>query len=137
MALTADRDTQRKDGNVESYPMGAVKIYKGDLVMINSSGYAIPGADTASCVFVGVAREQVDNSAGAAGDKNIEVWRKGAFLFAIAAATIASVGLVVYCEDGGGTVGLVGTTSNDIPCGKISQYEDATHVWVDIDREIS
>jgi len=137
MALSADRDTKRKDGSLGSFPVAVSKIYAGDIVMLNSSGYAIPGADTASCMFAGVATEQVDNSAGSAGDKRITVHRKGCFLFAIAAAAITDIGKAVYVEDGGGTVGLVGTTDNDIPCGKISEYEDATHVWVDIDKEIS
>jgi len=133
-ALSADRNTKFAEPTVESYPVAAsTKIYKGSLVMINSSGYAIPGADTASCVFVGVAQEQIDNSSGSNGDKRVTVKRVGCFEFAYGGtAAITDVGTAVYLVDDQ-TVNAAGSTSNDIKCGVISQV-DATNnlVWVDI-----
>ncbi len=61
--------------------MAAVKIPKGALVNINSSGYATNATDAASETFAGVAYETVDNSAGNAGDLSIRVQTTGTFVF--------------------------------------------------------
>lgn len=136
MALSARRPIRKRltgTGATREYPVAAATtIYEGDLVMLNSSGYAIPGADTASCVFVGVAKETVINS-GSAGAKNVEVYIDGDFSFE-KSGTInqASVGagstLYLY---GDATVALAATTSNDIPCGKLVGL-DGSDVWVAI-----
>ena len=57
MALTADRETARKDGVLIAVPMhkDPQTIYKGSLVMLDANGIAISGADTTGCQFAGVA----------------------------------------------------------------------------------
>ncbi len=48
---------------------------------INSSGYVTPMTHaTASLKFIGVANETVDNSAGSAGDKSVNVTKSGSFV---------------------------------------------------------
>jgi len=132
-ALTEDRNTQRKDGELIPLPVVADDcIYGGSLVAVNADGYLNPGSDTAGLIFAGVADARADNTGGAAGDITCNVRRRGCYLFAIAAATQANVGDVVYLVDDQ-TVGLAATTTNDIACGKIVEYYSATKVWVDIE----
>lgn len=76
-AATANRVTEFKDlqnAVYSSYLVAAsTTIYQGTLVMLNTSGYLVPAADTASCKVVGWADEKIDNSAGSAGDKSCRV----------------------------------------------------------------
>ena len=58
-ATTTDRDTKRSDGKLKAIKLAAVKVPKGVLVCINTSGYATNGADTANYLFAGVSYEQL------------------------------------------------------------------------------
>ncbi len=133
-ALSADRETASKDERVKSFPTAiATAIYKGSLVMLNSGGYLIPGADTSGCKSAGVAREKVAVAESVAnGTKWLKVDRKGVYLFAFfGTATQAQVGNLMYIYDDQ-TVAAVGSTTNDIVCGKMVEYVSASAVWVDI-----
>lgn len=102
MALAADRNTIMKDGELLSLPMAAVKIFAGALVAINSAGYATKGQAAVGMTYLGRAEEQVDNSTGSAGDKNILVRRGKAFKWknsGTSAITQADVGRICYIED--------------------------------------
>jgi hypothetical protein len=80
-ALTTSYESFEKPGLVISYKVSNVKIYKGALVGLNSSGFLVPMAHgTASLKLAGVANETVDNSAGAAGDKSVNVTKSGSFV---------------------------------------------------------
>ena len=132
-ALSADRNTLYADPRIEAYPVAtATTIYKGALVMLSATGYAIPGADTTGCTFVGVAQEQVVN-AGADGAKYVKVARLGCYRFGYGGtAAITDVGTMVYLVDDQ-TVNVAGSTTNDIPCGKITQVNTTANVvWIDI-----
>jgi len=126
-ALTADKKqiTQGTPLNCIGYKMtNAVTIYKGSLVSVNSSGYALASADTASTVVVGVAVEQVVNS-GAAGAKTIQVETNGIFTF-VAGTGIGQddVGQLCYVSDDQ-TVTNAATATNDIPVGRVVSYDSA------------
>jgi hypothetical protein len=102
MPLTADRNTTRLEGDLKSVDMAAVKIFAGALVMRNASGYATKGATALGAHGIGRADEQIDNSAGNAGDKKIKV-REGTFRFDNSSSadqiTIADIGKVCYVVD--------------------------------------
>ncbi|MEQ1823164.1 MAG: hypothetical protein ABL949_11685 [Fimbriimonadaceae bacterium] len=86
MALTQPYENFEKPGIVVGYKLSNVKVYKGALLAVNSSGYAIPLTHaTASLKFIGIANETIDNSAGNAGDKSINVTKSGSFVFKAAA----------------------------------------------------
>src|SRR5690349_19645246 len=51
---------------------GTTKIYKGSVIAKNASGYLVPAADTVGLRVVGVAQEQIDNTAGADGALKIK-----------------------------------------------------------------
>lgn len=132
-ALTAARKTTTKLGLEQSYKLGAVKVYKGGAVMVNTgTGYAHPGADTASCVFVGIAQSDVDNSAGSAGAKSVVCEVPAICSFACASADQTWVGTKVYISDDQ-TVALAGTTSNDVLVGRVVELVSATEVLVALD----
>lgn len=133
-ALAADRNTKSRNvGNSLSHPVAATTvIYGGSLVMRNAAGNAIPGADTASCQFAGVAKDQADNNPGAAGDTYAQCWTQGEFKFVNGDTwTIADVGTVGYISDDQ-TVAKVGTTTNDVAIGPCIDV-DSDGVWFRID----
>ncbi len=133
-ALTKDRDTVRKEGAYASYPVeGGAVIYAGSMVCIGADGYAIPASDTAGLKFIGVSRQYVDNSAGASGSVQVEVWRRGCFNLAASGITLSNAGDPVYVLDNQ-TVGLTAASTNHVACGKVSEYDTASTVYVDISR---
>lgn len=131
-ALTIDRITQKKERGVKSYPVAASKIYAGSLVAINSAGYAVPASDTASLKVVGVALEQVDNSAGAAGDKSIKVEAPIVARFNATSITQAMVGQVVYVVDDNTFDDALGT--NGIKAGRLVEFISTTEGWIEIEE---
>jgi len=68
MALSADATREIYTAPRYEYPvLAATTIYNGALVCIDSTGYAIPAALTASNKVVGLARAKADNASGADG----------------------------------------------------------------------
>jgi hypothetical protein len=131
-ALTENRYTKHRDGLVTAHPLKAgAKIFKGGLVCADSTGYAVPGADTLNYTFVGVALESADNTGGADGAATVRVQTSGVFSFAKSGAvTIADVGAALYIMDDQ-TVALAAGATNDIACGKLEGL-DGGDVWVRI-----
>lgn len=124
--------TDRQDGLVLAFKMGAEAIYEGALVAINADGYAVNAGDDASAVVVGVADESVDNSAGAAGDLDIEVRRTGVFSFVAGwSAAQADVNTLVYASDNQ-TVDLAANLTNDVLVGRVVEVVSSSKVRVDI-----
>jgi hypothetical protein len=134
-ALTADRNTPRKGGDLINLPVaGAKKIYSGALVARDAGGCATPGATATTLLGVGRAEAQADNSSGADGALSLDV-RKGVFRFANSSgadeATRADIGADCYIVDdqtvaktsGGGTRSVAGKIFDVDPDG----------VWVKFD----
>ncbi len=92
-ALTKPYESYERPGLVVSYRLSNVRIWKGSLVGVNASGHLVPMAHgTASLKFVGVANETIDNSAGSAGDRSVNVTKAGSFVFSPAAGFTPGVG---------------------------------------------
>jgi hypothetical protein len=131
-ALTKDRATPYRDGIEIEFPVAAnIKIYAGSLVCANTSGYALPAADTAGLRFLGVALEQADNTGGANGAKSVRLRRSGAFEFDAASITQAMVGTAMYVVDDH-TIDDAAGPVNDIRIGILVKYVADTKGWVDI-----
>ncbi|EAU53533.1 hypothetical protein [Mariprofundus ferrooxydans] len=121
MALTADRNTPMRDGDLIEPPVATgVAIKSGSLVAANATGFATPGAAATTLTYLGRAEEAVDNTLGADGAVTVKVRRKKAFKFANSATdavTQASLGKACYIEDdqtvaatnGTGTLSAAGT----------------------------
>jgi hypothetical protein len=133
-ALTRDRATPYREGIEVEYPVAAnTKIFAGSLVCVNSTGYAVPAADTSGYRFVGVAMEQVDNSDGTDGGKVVRLRRTGVFEFDAGSITQAMVGTSMYATDDHTFDDAAGPT-NDIKVGQLVKYVSATRGWIDIAR---
>jgi len=131
-ALTKDRATPYRDGIEIDFPVAAnIKIYAGSLVCANTTGYAVPAADTAGLKFAGVALEQADNTGGANGAKTVRLRRSGVFEFDAASITQAMVGTAMYIVDDHTMDDATGPT-NDIRIGILVKYVADTIGWVDI-----
>jgi hypothetical protein len=133
-ALTKDvLKTHRQRPDRYSIPVKAsTTIYKGGLVAVDATGYAIPGADTAALVIMGVADSAGnDNSSGASGAINVQVEFGKVVRFVASAATQAWVGQPALVVDDQ-TVAIAGTV-NAIKVGKVLQVDSATSVWVYVD----
>lgn len=132
MALTADRNTPMKDGELVPVPMSAAKIYAGSLVVANASGYAAKGSVATTLTYLGRAEESVDNSAGNAGDKTIMVRRGKAFKWKNSGSdpvTQASLGKTCYIVDDE-TVAATNGTNTRSAAGIVVQL-DSDGVWVE------
>lgn len=133
-ALTAGRNTHRRDGDILSLPVAAaVKIFEGSLVARDGSGDARPGRTATTDKGVGRAEALADNTSGAAGAITVQI-RKGIFKFANSAAgdLIANVDIGNDCfivDDQ--TVAKTNGTSTRSVAGKVFAV-DTDGVWVDM-----
>ena len=119
--LAADTPRDIVVGEHNHVPVIAADIiYEGAAVGDNGAGYARPlaGGDR----FLGFAREQADNSAGAAGDINVEVLRKGAVVLSVTGAVITDVGQPVYASDDN-AFSFIKTSGSYI--GRVKRYVSA------------
>jgi hypothetical protein len=134
--ITANRDTLAKEiTHLDWLPAAAgAKFYKGGIVVANAAGYAVPALTATTVKAAGRSEREVDNTAGAAGDKKVEV-RHGIFLYDNSAAgdaiTIADRYALCYLVDDH-TVAKTDGTGTRSKAGKIVNVE-AAGVWVHID----
>lgn len=130
-ALAKDRATSYREGIEVEFPVAAsTKIYAGSLVCVNSSGYAVPAADTSGYKFVGVSMAQADNSSGANGDINVRVRRSGVFEFNASSIAQANLLADMYIVDD--QTFDESNPGNGIKCGKLVKYVSATKGWIEI-----
>ena len=130
MALTEDVLRTHKIFDTTVIPVKeTTTIYKGSLVGVDATGYAIVMADTAGIRFAGVAIYGVDNSGGSSGDLNVTVDNLKVQKITCSGASQAWVGSMMYAVDDD-TVALIATTTEDIIVGVCVGYISATQVWV-------
>lgn len=125
-ALAEDKKTEYREGvELDFLVKSGSQIYAGALVMVDADGLLIPGADTASCTFAGLAMENVLGD----GTLRCRVRTTGAVKVVTSGLTQAAVGKKAYLVDDQ-TVALGATTTNDVLSGRIVKYESTTSVWV-------
>lgn len=132
-ALSAERNTKERIGDVIGLPVKAnTKCYLGGLAVIDA-GYAAPGRTATALVAAGRFEETVDNTGGAAGDKTALV-KRGIYKFANSAAgdliAQADVGADCYVVDDQ-TVAKTSATNTRSRAGKIVAV-DNDGVWVQL-----
>ena len=147
--LTSSYETKRKDGQLVLYPLAAgAHIFKGALVCVSAaSGLAVPGADAAGAVFVGVAYEEGNNVAGyvpiggglagtgAAGAVSVRVEKDGLYQFHKTGAVQTDVGKVAFLLDDN-TVSTA-ATANSVHCGVVGALVDGGTLAILIDGRTS
>lgn len=132
-ALTQDRDTRRKRGELGSGPIAASKMLHGGAALcFNSSGYLTPGDDAAGLIFAGICTNPMNNLTGANGDLTAVFERVGLHLMLLAtAAAITDTGKKVFLVDDQ-TVDLEANVSHNIPCGVLAELVTSTLAYIDI-----
>lgn len=132
-ALTADRNTHKKDGELIPVPVAAnAKIFAGAIVVANATGYGAPGSTATTLTYLGRAERYVDNTGGADGAKTVQVRRKSAFKFAnfpTDLVTQADFGKTCYIVDDQ-TVARTSGGATRSAAGKVVGVE-ADGVWVE------
>jgi hypothetical protein len=130
VAATASRNTDTRPGNSISLPLAAAtKIFKGTLVARDAAGRAVPASDTAGLRVVGMAAEDVDNSAGLADALSITI-ELGIFQFENSATNAVDpddIGKMAVVEDDNT---VAETSTNRVCAGRIIEVSTAA-VWVD------
>jgi len=133
-ALSANLDTERKDGEIISYPvLASATIYKGALVVDIGTGYASAGADTSGAIFLGVAVEKKDNSSGDDADKAVRINKRGTYVFSKTTAVQTDVGVAMYLTD---DQTVATSSSNSILAGYCVDVPDSSHVRIRIDAAV-
>lgn len=134
-ALTAERDTQRRNGDQAVGPVAAAtKILAGGIVCAQTgAAYLTKGATATTLRGVGMAEETADNTSGAAGAINVKYRRDGWFRFANSAAgdliTLVDVGTDCYIVDDQTVAKTNGTNTRSV-AGKVRDV-DASGVWIE------
>ena len=145
--LTNVSDFDSKPGVEIRIAQSATKIYRGGAVgIVSGTGYATPlRIATAGMLFIGVAEETSDNTAGTPGTFSygaplsglspfIRVRREGLFSFAQTGTTITQAYInqpVFFADDQ--TVTL---TPGLIWAGTIADVDESGNVWVDIGNAV-
>jgi len=112
MAVTANQIVKRQDGCRRSYPVAAsTTIYEGTLVFVNAAGNADDDTATGVNAFVGIAVAKADNSAGSAGDIDVEVYTEGDFELTGTSLALTDNGMPIYADDNYALVLALGATS--------------------------
>ena len=129
MALSADKNTPRRDGELYSYPCAAAKqFYKGQIVFLDSSGNAEPATAATGKICAGVSQMNQLSTTAALAAEFLDV-RTGIFHFANSVADAVAkddIGSVVYAEDDQTIMKTLGTNS---PVGYMVDI-DSDGVWV-------
>lgn len=124
-ALSADKSIERYEGEIIALTVkAATTIYKGSLVNVDGTGYAIPAADAASVTFMGVALE------GGTAGQAIRVARRGVFNLACSGFAITDMGARVYVAD---SATVTKTVGNGVYVGRVVRVDSATSCWVDLE----
>jgi hypothetical protein len=131
-ALTADRNTPEKNGELIVLPAAAAKkFYVGALAALDAAGRATPGATATTIKGLGRVEKFADNSAGSAGAIDVTI-RRGIFRFANSAAGDAiaatEIGSDCFIVDDQTVAKTNGTNTRSV-AGRVMDV-DAQGVWV-------
>jgi hypothetical protein len=125
MAVTANQIVKRQDGKRRSYPVEeSTRIYEGTLVFINAAGYACGVTATGVNAFAGVAAAEADNTSGADGAIEVDVYTEGDFELTGTGFGQTDVGMPCYADDNYACVVALGATS--VRIGKVVKYISST-----------
>jgi len=121
----AIRDAKDSGGSKLTAKMAVIKSETGNMLMTDASGFATNGADTASCLGLGIAQEVVDNTGGSAGDKEI-LYREGCYGWmknsSANAVAQSHLNTDVFMED---SETVASSTTNSVKAG-VAKELDAT-----------
>jgi len=131
--LTAMTARQTRNDALASYATytctTGTTIYEGSLVMVTlATGLALPGADTASCGFVGIATNTVV-SAAAGTLINVKFGHEELLGANATLAAVTGSACVIFDSD---LVTTAAAATNDVKVGEVVQAVGTTAAWVKI-----
>lgn len=125
MAVTANQLIKVQEGDRRSYPVEeSTRIYQGTLVYVNAAGYACDVTATGVNAFVGIAVAEADNTDGADGAIEVEVYTEGDFELTGTFNSITDVGMPAYGDDNYDVVLALGSTS--VRIGRVVRFVSTT-----------
>jgi len=131
-ALTTDRTSPQRTGDLVAPIQGSNVIFAGSIVAVGTDGLALPAANTSSLKVLGRAEVKSDNTGvNYSATKNIQV-RRGIFQWDNGASnnlTRANIADLAYAIDDQ-TVGRTNEATNAVVVGRIVDV-DASGIWVD------
>ena len=131
MAVTANQLVKVQDGDRRSYPVEeSTRIYQGTLVYVNAAGYACDVTATGVNAFVGIAAGEADNTSGADGAIEVEVYTEGDFELTGTYNSITDVGMTAYGDDNYAVVLALGATS--VRIGRVVRFVSTTKAIIAI-----
>ena len=131
MAVTANQIIKMQEGDRRSYPVEeATRIYQGTLVYVNAAGYACDVTATGVNAFVGIAVAEADNTSGADGAIEVEVYTEGDFELTGTFNSITDVGMPAYGDDNYAVVVALGATS--VRIGRVVRFVSTTKAIIAI-----
>jgi|694.fasta_scaffold01648_7 hypothetical protein len=134
MAVTANQLTKRQEGDRQSFPVAAsTTIYEGTLSFVNVTGYLDDDTATGANRFAGIAVAYVDNSSGANGALQGEVYAEGVFELVGTGFSQASVGQPVFATDNY-TI-TTSPSASGVYIGECVGYVSSTKILVCIDPD--
>ena len=135
--LKENKEISWRPGDASSYPMKAgTIIYKGSLVTIDESGYAVPADDAENHKFVGVAQHKCDNNDGNDGDMIIKTIKRGIVgPLCFSAPHIpfgqVDVGKKIYISDSA-TVSLKHQSNFEILAGVLDTFISKSEIYINL-----
>jgi len=131
MAVTANQVIKVQDGERRSYPVEEnTRIYQGTLVYVNAAGYACDVTATGVNAFIGIAVAEANNTGGADGDIEVEVYTEGDFELTGTYNSITDVGMPAYGDDNYAVVVALGATS--VRIGRVVRFVSTTKAIIAI-----
>lgn len=130
MALTANKEVSHFiDQELREFQLATnVKIYKGALCSVKSTGYVAPL--TAGENFAGLSYELSDNTGGANGAKKVRMYTLGDFELTVSGLATTDIGRPVFANDDA-TLAFTGSANSYI--GVIEGYVAANTAVVRLD----
>lgn len=132
---TANADIAHKgELRMEHFPMdnASMTLYKGQLIALDDTGYAVKAAATAGYVFCGVCAKKENTQAAAAsaadGTNEVAVYTKGWHRLTVTSVAVTDVGAPCWVSDSGTAI----LTPTEMFCGYVRRYETTNTAYVEI-----
>lgn len=137
MAATTNQliEAQAAGGLIGVPVAASTTIYQGTMNFFNRTsgaqeGYLTGDDNGGANTFAGIARAEVDNSAGSAGDKDAELYTEGSFVLTGSGFTQANNGDIAYATD---NYTVTPSSGSAVRIGRFVEYISATRMRVKID----
>lgn len=133
MAATTNQliKAQQPDGLIAVPVIASTNFPQGTMAFaVAASGHASNVIASGANAFLGVVKEQCDNSSGAAAAKKVELYTQGVFEFQGTGFTQALVGDKIYAID---NFAVDGTSTNQTLIGRCTEFISSTRIMVQIE----